>query len=88
MKKIGLLGDYDVDGSASTAIMCSYLKALEVDFEFYIPDRIEDGYGPSKKIMEYLKNKGCELIITLDCGTSISHCADLISSTLLDNFFF
>ena len=69
-KKIGLLGDYDVDGSASTAIMCSYLKALEVDFEFYIPDRIEDGYGPSKKIMEYLKNKGCELIITLDCGTS------------------
>ena len=69
-KKIGLLGDYDVDGSASTAIMCSYLKVLEVDFEFYIPDRIEDGYGPSKKIMEYLKNKGCELIITLDCGTS------------------
>ena len=69
-KKIGLLGDYDVDGSASTAIMCSYLKALEVDFEFYIPDRIEDGYGPSIKIMEYFKNKGCELIITLDCGTS------------------
>ncbi len=69
-KKIGILGDYDVDGSASTAIMCSYLKALEIDFEFYIPDRIEDGYGPSIKIMEYFKDKGCELIITLDCGTS------------------
>ena len=69
-KKIGLLGDYDVDGSASTAIMCSYFKTLGVDFEFYIPDRIEDGYGPNIKIMEHFKNKGCELIITLDCGTS------------------
>ncbi len=69
-KKIGLLGDYDVDGSASTAIMCSYLKELGVNFEFYIPDRIEDGYGPNIKIMDYFKNKGCDLIITLDCGTS------------------
>ncbi len=69
-KKIGLLGDYDVDGSASTAIMCSYLKEIGVDFEFYIPDRIEDGYGPNIKIMEYFKSKGCELVITLDCGTS------------------
>ena len=69
-KKIGLLGDYDVDGSASTAIMCNYLKELGIDFEFYIPDRIEDGYGPNIKIMEFFKNKGCELIITLDCGTS------------------
>ena len=50
--------------------MCSYFKTLGVDFEFYIPDRIEDGYGPNIKIMEYFKNKGCELIITLDCGTS------------------
>ena len=50
--------------------MCSYLKELGIDFEFYIPDRIEDGYGPNIKIMEYFKNKGCDLIITLDCGTS------------------
>ena len=69
-KKIGILGDYDVDGSASTAIMCSYFKEIGVNFEFYIPDRIEDGYGPNIKIMEYFKNKGCDLIITLDCGTS------------------
>ena len=83
-KKIGLLGDYDVDGSASTAIMCKYFKELGVNFEFYIPDRIEDGYGPSIKIMDYFKNKGCDLIITLDCGTSSLKEINYIKKKLVD----
>jgi len=83
-KKIGLLGDYDVDGSASTAIMCRYFKELGVSFEFYIPDRIEDGYGPNIKIMEHFKNKGCDLIITLDCGTSSLKEINYIKKKLVD----
>ena len=83
-KKIGLLGDYDVDGSASTAIMCKYFKELGVNFEFYIPDRIEDGYGPNIKIMDYFKNKGCDLIITLDCGTSSVKEINYIKKKLVD----
>ena len=69
-KKIGIFGDYDVDGSSSTAIVCNYLKSIGAKFEYYIPDRISEGYGPSKKAFDNLKEKNCELILTLDCGTS------------------
>ena len=69
-KKIGIFGDYDVDGSSSTAIICNYLKSIGATFEYYIPDRISEGYGPNKQAFDILKEKKCELILTLDCGTS------------------
>ena len=69
-KKIGIFGDYDVDGSSSTAIVCNYLKSIGATFEYYIPDRIGEGYGPNKQAFDILKEKKCELILTLDCGTS------------------
>ena len=69
-KKIGVFGDYDVDGSSSTAIVCNYLKSIGATFEYYIPDRIGEGYGPNKQAFDILKEKKCELILTLDCGTS------------------
>ena len=69
-KRIGIFGDYDVDGSSSTALVCNYLKSIGVSFEYYIPDRISEGYGPNKKAFDILKEKKCELILTLDCGTS------------------
>ena len=69
-KRIGIFGDYDVDGSSSTALICNYLKSIGASFEYYIPDRISEGYGPNKKAFDILKEKKCELILTLDCGTS------------------
>lgn len=69
-KKIGVFGDYDVDGSTATAIVCKYFREIGVEFEYYIPDRVEEGYGPNIKAFEYLKSKSCNLIITLDCGTT------------------
>jgi len=69
-KKIGVFGDYDVDGSSSTALVCNYLKSIGASFEYYIPDRMSEGYGPNKKAFDILKEKKCELILTLDCGTS------------------
>ena len=69
-KRIGIFGDYDVDGSSSTALICNYLKSIGASFEYYIPDRIIEGYGPNKKAFDILKEKKCELILTLDCGTS------------------
>ena len=69
-KKIGIFGDYDVDGSSSTAIVCNYLKSIGATFEYYIPDRVSEGYGPNKQAFDILKEKKCELILTLDCGTS------------------
>tara|TARA_E500000178_G_scaffold356073_1_gene431470 strand:- start:2138 stop:3868 length:1731 start_codon:yes stop_codon:yes gene_type:complete len=69
-KKIGIIGDYDVDGATSTALICTYLKSLMVPFEYYIPDRIKEGYGPNINAIRDLKSKNCELIITVDCGTT------------------
>ena len=65
---IGIFADYDVDGATSSALLKNYLDALQIQNELYIPDRIKDGYGPNKKGLENLKNKGASLILTLDCG--------------------
>jgi len=67
---IGVFGDYDVDGAASTALLVKYFNSLKQNIEIYIPDRQKDGYGPNIKNFETLINKGVKSIITVDCGTS------------------
>ena len=69
-KKIGILGDYDVDGSCSIALLYNYLNDIGGRCEYYVPDRLEEGYGPNIKALRELKQKNCELILTLDCGTT------------------
>ena len=78
-KKIGILGDYDVDGSSATALMANYFEDINVDYEYYIPDRIKEGYGPNLKALRFLKDKGCDLIITVDCGTTATECIEKIN---------
>ena len=68
-EKIGIFGDYDVDGASSVALIGSYLKLLSHPFETYIPDRSREGYGPSDLGLEKLISKNCKLIFTVDCGT-------------------
>ena len=80
-KKIGILGDYDVDGATSTALLCSYLKKINASFEYYIPDRIKEGYGPNKVAFEKLLQQGCKLVLTVDCGTT----ANLSIAEAIDN---
>ena len=48
-EKIGIFGDYDVDGATSTALLGRYFGELEIPYEIYIPDRKLEGYGPSIK---------------------------------------
>ena len=67
-EKIGIFGDYDVDGAASTAILGNYFSELDLDYEIYIPDR-KEGYGPSIQGFQKLINKGVKIIYTVDCGT-------------------
>lgn len=69
-EKIGIIGDYDVDGAVSTSVLYKYLNSLDKTVYTHIPDRIEEGYGPSKYSIEMLVKKGVTLIITVDCGTS------------------
>ena len=68
-EKIGIFGDYDVDGAASTALLGNYFSELKLDYEIYIPDRKKEGYGPSISGFKELINKDVKIIFTVDCGT-------------------
>ncbi len=68
-EKIGIFGDYDVDGASATALIGNYLKQLNQVFEIYIPDRSSEGYGPSIESFKKLIDKNVKLILTVDCGT-------------------
>ncbi|AOY78379.1 single-stranded-DNA-specific exonuclease RecJ [Clostridium formicaceticum] len=69
-KKIQIVGDYDVDGIISTYILYTSLLKCGADVIYEIPDRINDGYGINKKIIENAKNNGVDTIITCDNGIS------------------
>jgi len=66
---IGIMGDYDVDGATSTAILKMFLQEVGVAVHTFIPDR-EDGYGPNAKKMVEFKELGCSVVLTADCGTT------------------
>ncbi len=68
-EKIGIFGDYDVDGASSTALLGNYFSHIGLDFEIYIPDRKKEGFGPSIKSFNELINKKVKVIFTVDCGT-------------------
>ena len=68
-EKIGVFGDYDVDGATSTALLGKYFSKLKLSYDVYIPDRKKEGYGPTVKSFKELIQKGVKLIFTVDCGT-------------------
>ena len=68
-EKIGIFGDYDVDGATSTALLGNYFSELNLKYEIYIPDRKKEGYGPSIESFKKLIKKGVKVIFTVDCGT-------------------
>jgi single-stranded-DNA-specific exonuclease len=67
-QKICIYGDYDVDGTCATALLYMILKELDANVEFYIPRRLEEGYGLSTAAIDIVKEKGTELMIAVDCG--------------------
>ena len=66
--KIVLYGDYDVDGLTGVAILYRGLKMLSANVDYYIPHRIEEGYGLHAEALETLAGDGANLVITVDCG--------------------
>lgn len=70
-QRIAILGDYDVDGGASSALLIIWLRALGLQATLYIPDRIDEGYGPNVPAMAALA-RDHDLILCVDCGT-LSH---------------
>ena len=72
---IYIYGDYDVDGTCSSALMYLFLRELGANAEIYIPHRLHEGYGISKTGIDFIKEKGASLIISVDCGiTAVEEC--------------
>lgn len=83
-EKIGIFGDYDVDGATSAALLFHLFKSLGVTPEIYIPDRVEEGYGPNREAFRKLQAKGIRVILTVDCGTTAFEVIDEASRSGLD----
>jgi single-stranded-DNA-specific exonuclease len=67
-ERIMVYGDYDVDGCTAVALVYKFLQQFYSNIEYYIPDRYEEGYGISKKGLDYAASHDVRLIIVLDCG--------------------
>ncbi len=81
---ICIYGDYDVDGTCSTALLYLFLKELDANVEFYIPKRLTEGYGISKAAIDYVKNNGTSLLISVDCGITAIEEADYVNELGMD----
>jgi single-stranded-DNA-specific exonuclease len=67
-ERIMIYGDYDVDGTTAVALVYRFLMQYYSNIDYYVPDRYEEGYGVSKKGIDYAKETDVKLIIILDCG--------------------
>ncbi len=69
-ERIGIISDYDVDGSTSASILYKFLSNFTSSIILKIPNRLVDGYGPNMKLMREMKKNKIDLLFTLDCGTT------------------
>jgi len=69
-EKITVYGDYDADGITSVVVLVKFLQQLIPTVDYYIPDRIQEGYGLNTTAVDRIKKEGSSLIITIDCGIS------------------
>ena len=67
---ITIYGDYDVDGITSTTILYKFLTTLNAKVDYYLPNRLQEGYGLNEDAVKLIKEKGTNLLITVDCGIS------------------
>ncbi|QZD92477.1 single-stranded-DNA-specific exonuclease RecJ [Qipengyuania xiapuensis] len=83
-EKITVYGDYDVDGATSSALLIRLLRELGVEAEYYIPDRLLEGYGPSGEALVKLGETGSSLIVTVDCGAMAHEALAMASDAGID----
>lgn len=83
-EKIWIHGDYDVDGTSSTAMTLEFLRAIGANADYYIPDRMTEGYGLSHNSIDKAIEFGAKLIITVDCGITSNEPIDYANSHGVD----
>ena len=83
-EKILVYGDYDVDGTTAVALFYTFLKTLNANCGFYIPDRYSEGYGISFMGIDFAKAEGYSLIVALDCGIKSNDKVDYAKERNID----
>ena len=83
-ERIYIYGDYDVDGVSSTSILYLYFKSIGFQVKYYIPNRLEEGYGINEEAIKKIHDDGCDLIITVDCGITSVKEVDLANELGID----
>jgi len=83
-ERIAVYGDYDVDGITSTCLLTHYLRSQGADVRYYIPDRLDEGYGVNRPAVEKLAAEGVTLILTVDCGITAVEETDFAASLGVD----
>jgi single-stranded-DNA-specific exonuclease len=83
-EKITIYGDYDVDGITGVAVLWQVLRLLGADVDYYIPHRIDEGYGLNAEAVRTLAKSGSNLLVTVDCGITAFGSAELAGQLGLD----
>ncbi|MBX7540385.1 single-stranded-DNA-specific exonuclease RecJ [Qipengyuania sphaerica] len=83
-ERITIYGDYDVDGATSSALLIRLLRDLGIGADYYIPDRLLEGYGPSGEALVKLAEAGSSLIVTVDCGAMAHEALAMASDAGVD----
>ena len=83
-RPVGVFGDYDVDGAAAAALLVNVLGALGLQVDVHIPDRMREGYGPNEAALMALRDRGAELIVTVDCGIAAHGPLEAVANTGMD----
>lgn len=83
-ERIWIYGDYDVDGVSSTSILCIYFDSINYPINYYIPNRLEEGYGINEDAIKNIHSQGCDLIISVDCGITSVKEVDLANELGID----
>lgn len=81
---ISIYGDYDVDGVTSTTFLVRVFRKLQIPVQYYLPDRLTEGYGLSNSGIDAIKEKGASLIISVDCGITAMDVVDYANSIGID----
>lgn len=83
-EKVLIYGDYDADGITSVVVLKRALELLDLKADYYIPRRLEDGYGLREEALEKIAEDGYSLVITVDCGIRAVKCAEFAGELGLD----
>ena len=83
-ENIWIYGDYDVDGVSSTSVLCIYFESINYPVNYYIPNRLQEGYGINEEAIKHIHSQGCDLMITVDCGITSVKEVDLANELGFD----